>query len=80
MLRLSSVRPPSKTVVKPGSHGPGVRPGAPRQTWTIREVIRVRSHIPGNATDQTRPNLGQKLITSLRRLTEVSRQRPGVTR
>ena len=48
--------------VKPRSHCPGVRPGAPRQfaaggpgrTGTNREGIRVRSYISGSATDQTR--------------------------
>jgi len=46
--------------VKPRSHCPGVRPGASRQftasgpgrTGTIRDGIRVRSYIPGSATDQ----------------------------
>jgi len=49
-------------VLKPRSHCPGVRPGASRQfaaggpgrTGTNREGIRVRSYIPGSATDQTR--------------------------
>ena len=43
-------------------HCPGVRPGVPRQfvagrpgrTGTNREGTRVRSYIPGSATDQTR--------------------------
>jgi len=49
-------------VLKPRSHCPGVCPGASRQfaaggpgrTGTNREGIRVRSYIPGSATDQTR--------------------------
>jgi len=49
-------------LLKPRSHCPGVRPGASRQfvaggpgrTWTNREGIRVRSYIPGSATDNTR--------------------------
>jgi len=48
--------------LKPRSHCPGVSPGAsrqfvaggPGQTKTNREGIRVRSYIPGSATDQTR--------------------------
>ena len=48
--------------LKPRSHCPGVRPGAPRQfvadgpgrTGTNREDTQVRLYIPGSATDQTR--------------------------
>jgi len=48
--------------IKPRSHCPVVRPGAPRQfvaggpgrTGTNREGTQVRSYIPGSATDQTR--------------------------
>ena len=48
--------------IKPLSHCPGVRPGASRQfvaggpgrTGTNREEIRVRSYIPGSATEQIR--------------------------
>jgi len=48
--------------IKPRSHCPGVRPGASRQfaagrpgrTGTNREGFRVRTYIPGSATDQTR--------------------------
>jgi len=55
--------------IQPRSHCPGLRPGASRQfaaggpgrTGTNRDGIRVRSHIPGSATDQAR--LGHKLIT-----------------
>ena len=47
---------------KPRSHCPGVRPGASGQftaggtgrTGTNRDGIRVRSYIPGSATDQAR--------------------------
>jgi len=47
---------------KPRSHCPGVRPGASRQftaggpggTGTNRDGIRLRSYIPGSATDQAR--------------------------
>jgi len=47
---------------KPRSHFPSVRPGASRQfvasgpgrNGTNREGIRVRSYIPGSATEQTR--------------------------
>jgi len=46
--------------IKPLSHCPGVRPGAsrqfvaggPGQNGTNREGIRVRSYIPGSATEQ----------------------------
>ena len=49
-------------VLKPRSHCPGVRPGASRQftaggpgrTGTNRDGFRVRSYIPGSATDQAR--------------------------
>jgi len=52
----------ARTNLKPRSHCPGIRPGASRQfaaggpgrTRTIRKGIRVRSYIPGSATDQTR--------------------------
>jgi len=48
--------------LKPRSHCPGVRPGASRQftaggpgrIGTNRDGIRVRSYIPGSATDQAR--------------------------
>jgi len=48
--------------IKPLSHCPGVRPGASRQfvaggpgrSGTNREGIRVRSYIPGSATEQIR--------------------------
>jgi len=51
------------------SHCPVVRPGASRQfvaggpgrTGTNREGIRVRSYIPGSATEQIR--FGAKMIT-----------------
>jgi len=53
-------------VIKPRSHCPGVRPGAFWQfaagglgrTGPNRKGRRVRSYIPGSATDQTR--LGAK--------------------
>jgi len=48
--------------IKPLLHCPGVRPGAfrqfvaggPRRTGTNRDRIRVRSYIPGSATEQIR--------------------------
>ena len=52
----------ASVIIKPRSHCPGVRPGASRQftaggpgrTGTNRDGIRVRSYIPGSATDQAR--------------------------
>ena len=51
----------NQLIFLPRSHGHGVRPGAsrqfaaggPGQTGTNRNGIRVRSYIPGSATDQT---------------------------
>ena len=69
---------------KPRSHSPGVSPGASRQfivggpgrTGTNREGIRVRSYIPGSATDQIR--IGTKVITVMLRFATVhSRCSPG---
>jgi len=59
--------------VKPRSHCPGVRPGASRQftaggpgrTGTNRDGIRVRSYIPGSATDQAR--LGAQIYHGMSR-------------
>jgi len=49
-------------LIKPLSHCPGIRPGAsrhfaaggPERNGTNRDGIRVRSYIPGSATDQAR--------------------------
>ena len=74
----------------------------PRRTETNRDGIRVRSYIPGSATDQTRfgeksehgvsrlcyglrrciPGVSPAALrcVPVRRVTEVGRQSPGVTR
>jgi len=57
-----------------------------RQIGANREGTLVRSYIPSSDKDQTRyipsvaPSIGDRAPLSLRRVTEVGRQSPGVTR
>jgi len=73
-------------MLKPRPHCPGERPGAPRQyaagglglTGTNPEGTRVRSYIPGSATDHTR--FGAKRDHALSRLCYgLRRYIPGVS-